>query len=116
MSTNHDHCGGCPRACSAVETCISGVCTCAAGATVCGGRCTDTTTDRFDHCVFTVRKDFPADREKQWLKVLFSMSYENPKHREMMDMEGLKAWLPGRTSGYGPLAEAVGNQRFFGAP
>jgi hypothetical protein len=30
-----------------------------------------------------------------------------------MDLEGLKAWLPGRTSGFGLLAEAVANQRFF---
>ncbi len=31
------------------------------------------------------------------------MRYDNPAHREMMDLEGLKAWLPGRTSGYAAL-------------
>jgi len=31
----------------------------------------------------------------------------------MMDLEGLKAWLPGRTSGFGPLAAAVESERFF---
>jgi ABC-type phosphate/phosphonate transport system substrate-binding protein len=72
-----------------------------------------TTTDHFDHCVFTVRADFPADLEKNWLDVLFSMSYDNPKHREMMDMEGLKAWLPGRTSGFGALSDAVERQHFL---
>jgi hypothetical protein len=41
------------------------------------------------------------------------MKYENPGHREMMDLEGLKAWLPGRTSGYAALTEAVKEQRFF---
>jgi phosphonate transport system substrate-binding protein len=71
------------------------------------------TTDRFDHCVFTVRHDFPADREKAWLQVLFSMSYDDPKHRQMMDMEGLKAWQEGRTSGFGPLADATARQRFW---
>jgi ABC-type phosphate/phosphonate transport system substrate-binding protein len=71
------------------------------------------TTDKFDHCVFTVRQDFPADLEKRWLEVLFSMSYDNPKHREMMDMEGLKQWLPGRTSGFGPLGDAVKTFHFF---
>ncbi|GIW78538.1 MAG: hypothetical protein KatS3mg105_0345 [Gemmatales bacterium] len=70
-------------------------------------------TDRFDHCVFTVRSDFPKDLEQQWLGVLFSMQYDNPKHREMMDMEGLKQWMPGRTTGFGPLSEAVAKQRFF---
>ncbi len=73
------------------------------------------TTDRFDHCVFAVREDFDAGAEQRWLKVLFSMDYENPKHREMMDMEGLKEWLPGRTSGFGPLGEAVERQHFFSA-
>lgn len=70
------------------------------------------TTEKFDHCVFTVRHEFPADVEKRWLAVLFSMSYDNPKHREMMDMEGLKQWLPGRTSGFGPLGEAVKTLHF----
>jgi phosphonate transport system substrate-binding protein len=65
------------------------------------------TTDKFDHCVFTVRDDFPREREDAWLKTLFSMSYDNSDHREMMDMEGLKEWKTGRTSGFGPLNEAV---------
>ena len=42
------------------------------------------------------------------------MHYDDPKHREMMDMEGLKAWLPGRTTGYTDLTEAVEEQGFFG--
>jgi ABC-type phosphate/phosphonate transport system substrate-binding protein len=71
------------------------------------------TTDPFDHCCFTVRTDFPQEREAQFLRVLFSMTYTNQKHREMMDLEGLKAWVPGRTSGYAPLQGAVERQRFF---
>lgn len=71
------------------------------------------TTDKFDHCVFTVRDDFPAEAEKKWLKVLFSMSYDNPKHCRMMDMEGLRAWREGRVSGFGPLGEAVEKQDFW---
>ena len=71
------------------------------------------TTERFDHCCFTVRADFPPERQQHFLRVLFSMSYDNPKHREMMDLEGLKAWVPGRTSGYGLLHEAVEKQQFF---
>ena len=71
------------------------------------------TTDRFDHCVFAVKSDFPAELEKRWLDVLFSMSYENPLHREMMDMEGLKEWKPGRTTGFAALTTAVEQQKFF---
>jgi ABC-type phosphate/phosphonate transport system substrate-binding protein len=70
-------------------------------------------TDRFDHCVFTVRHDLEPAAEQLWLDALFAMRYDNPAHREMMDLEGLKAWLPGRTTGFGPLAAAVETERFF---
>jgi ABC-type phosphate/phosphonate transport system substrate-binding protein len=70
-------------------------------------------TDRFDHCVFTVRHDFDPAAERAWLDALFSMRYDDPAHREMMDLEGLKAWLPGRTTGFGPLTAAVETERFF---
>ena len=43
------------------------------------------------------------------------MDYANPAHREMMDLEGLKAWLPGRTSGYAALETATRKQGFFAA-
>jgi hypothetical protein len=63
--------------------------------------------------VFTVREDFDRKREKAWLEALFSMSYDNPKHRQMMDMEGLKKWEAGRTSGFSALRHAVEALRFF---
>jgi len=51
-----------------------------------------------------------------WLEALFAMQYDDPAHREMMDLEGLKAWLPGRTTGFGPLTAAVDSERFFELP
>lgn len=74
----------------------------------------DTTQD-FDHCVFSVREDFPKEREEEFLQALFSMSYDDPEHREIMDMEGLTQWVPGRTSGFDILSEAVEEQAFFDA-
>ena len=71
------------------------------------------TTDRFDHCVFTVRGDWDPTVEARWLETLFSMNYDDPAHRHMMDLEGLKAWLPGRTSGFTALTSAVLIERFF---
>lgn len=70
-------------------------------------------TPRFDHCNFTVCQDFPPELEKRFLDTLFSMTYENPKHREMMDLEGLRCWEPGRASGYEALAKGVECQQFF---
>ncbi|MCA1596144.1 MAG: phosphate/phosphite/phosphonate ABC transporter substrate-binding protein [Chloroflexi bacterium] len=71
------------------------------------------TTPRFDHCNFTVLESFPQEDEDRWKEVLFRMRYDNPDHREMMDMEGLKEWLPGRTSGYEELSEGADRQRYF---
>jgi ABC-type phosphate/phosphonate transport system substrate-binding protein len=73
-------------------------------------------TDRFDHCVFTARPDLDGEAEGRWLGALFSMRYDDPAHREMMDLEGLTAWLPGRATGFQALAEAVAAERFFDAP
>ena len=70
-------------------------------------------TRRFDHCVFTARPGINAAAEAKWLEALFSMSYDNPEHREMMDLEGLKKWMPGRITGFGPLIDAVVSERFF---
>src|SRR6185295_8500926 len=70
-------------------------------------------TDRFDHCVFTARHDLDAEAERAWLGALFSMRYDEPSHREMMDLEGLKAWMPGRTTGFKALTAAVEAERFF---
>lgn len=70
-------------------------------------------TPRFDHCVFTATGELKIEDEHPWLDALFSMRYDDPAHRQMMDLEGLKAWMPGRTTGFGPLAAVVEAERFF---
>jgi hypothetical protein len=35
------------------------------------------------------------------------MSYEDPSVRTLLDLEGLKSWLPGRLEGYAQLTRAV---------
>lgn len=64
-------------------------------------------TQAFDHCNFTVLNGVPAEPVKRFRELLLSMRYDDPQVRPLLDMEGLKAWRPGRTSGYGVLAEAV---------
>jgi ABC-type phosphate/phosphonate transport system substrate-binding protein len=70
-------------------------------------------TERFDHCVFTAGVDLDAGAEGRWLEALFSMRYDDPEHRQMMDLEGLKAWMPGRTTGFRALSAAVLAEGFF---
>ena len=71
------------------------------------------TTAPFDHCNFTATERLTPERAEQWTRVLLSMNYDHPAHREMMDLEGLKQWLPGRTTGYCALEEASHEQSFF---
>ena len=39
-------------------------------------------------------------------ELLLAMSYDDPEARTLLDMEGLKQWQPGRTSGYALLERA----------
>ena len=38
---------------------------------------------------------------------MLGMSYADAEVRPLLDLEGLKQWLPGRTEGYKALAAAV---------
>lgn len=65
------------------------------------------TTGAYDHCNMTVL-DGSAASIREFRELLLGMSYDDPDVRPLLDMEGLKAWVPGRTSGYAPLERAVG--------
>jgi phosphonate transport system substrate-binding protein len=73
------------------------------------------TTPPFDHCNFTVRADLPEKRVKPFLDAMFAMSFEEPEIRVFMELEGLKRWLPGRTTGYAQLERAVQRFHFYGS-
>ncbi len=66
-----------------------------------------TRTANYDHCNFTVLDDAPADLTGRFRSLLLDMSYADAKLRPLLDLEGLKNWLPGRTEGYQPLAAAA---------
>ena len=66
-----------------------------------------TTTPVFDHCNFTVMQDSMSAPVKLFRELLLGMSYEDPDVRRLLDLEGLKRWLPGRTEGYDLLSRAV---------
>lgn len=71
-----------------------------------------TETPPFDHCNFTVvRRTAEIDR---FTDLLLSMSFDDPGVRPLLEMEGLTAWLAGRTTGYGPLEAAVDASGFYG--
>ena len=70
-------------------------------------------TPAFDHCNFTALASGPADRLERFRALLLGMSYSDPDVRPLLDLEGLKEWRDGRTSGYGPLERAVDELGFY---
>lgn len=64
-------------------------------------------TDAYDHCNFTVLDGVKPEWVARFRELLLAMSYADAEVRPLFDLEGLKAWLPGRVSGYAQLAQAV---------
>ena len=73
-------------------------------------------TASFDHCNMTVA-DTVADARavQRFTELLLSMDYADARVRPLLDLEGLKQWLPGRLERYQPLEQAVDHARFYDA-
>jgi ABC-type phosphate/phosphonate transport system substrate-binding protein len=64
-------------------------------------------TETYDHCNFTVLDHVEPELVARFRELLLAMSYADPEVRPLLDLEGLKAWVAGRVSGYAQLSEAV---------
>lgn len=73
------------------------------------------TTPPFDHCNFTVPSTVSEERTKPFLDTLLAMSFQDSSVRVFMELEGLKRWMPGRTTGYAQLEKAVQRFNFYGS-
>jgi phosphonate transport system substrate-binding protein len=72
-------------------------------------------TPAYDHCNFTVTARAPGEQVERLHRLLLGMSYADAALRPLLDLEGLKAWKQGRTSGYAQLEKAVDAARFYDA-
>jgi ABC-type phosphate/phosphonate transport system substrate-binding protein len=81
-----------------------------------------TQTGPYDHCNMTVLTGTPGapgtDAGPQpaltrFRDLLLSMDYGDPHVRPLLDLEGLKQWKDGRTSGYAALEAAVDDLAFY---
>ena len=70
-------------------------------------------TPLYDHCNFTAVSSAPAGPLERFTALLLTMSYDDPFVRPLLDLEGLKEWRAGRTSGYELLEQAVSEQGFY---
>ena len=73
------------------------------------------TTAPYDHCNFTVLEGSMTREVERFRELLLAMSYEDPQVRRLLDLEGLKRWLPGRTDGYRLLSDAVDRTGYLDA-
>ena len=71
------------------------------------------TSPGYCHCNFTALESLPKDLADSFTQGLLAMEYSDPQVRRMMDLEGLKRWLPGQTAGYEALEQAMEEQGFF---
>jgi ABC-type phosphate/phosphonate transport system substrate-binding protein len=51
--------------------------------------------------MFDALPTLPAALAHGFVSVLLAMSWENPRHRKILELEGLKQWLPPRPPGDG---------------
>ena len=74
------------------------------------------TSPPYNHCMFTARPDLDPSVGQCFAEALSRMSYDNPRHRVVLDAEGLRRWDPPHLDGYESLRQASARQGFFERP
>jgi ABC-type phosphate/phosphonate transport system substrate-binding protein len=68
------------------------------------------TTPGFDHCMFDAHPSLPPEKIESFKRALFAMKWDNPQQRRLLELEGLREWLPPREDGYESLQAALKHQ------
>jgi len=68
------------------------------------------TSPGYNHCNFTSLSSLDADRAAAWVAHLSAMEWENPEHRRILELEGLRRWIGPELAGYRHVFEAVDEQ------
>jgi phosphonate transport system substrate-binding protein len=72
-------------------------------------------TPPYDHCTMTAGPAADPALTAEFTRLLLGMSYADPHLRALLDLEGLKQWLPPRLKGYQQLERAVDESGFYNA-
>ena len=64
-------------------------------------------TGPYDHCNFSVLEGVADEASQRFADLLLAQRYDDPAVRPLLDLEGLKVWKEGRTTGYTLLNAAV---------
>jgi ABC-type phosphate/phosphonate transport system substrate-binding protein len=68
------------------------------------------TTPPFDHCMFDALPTLPKTKAEAFTRALHAMRWEEPRHRRLLELEGLRRWMPPREEGYESLVAALDAQ------
>jgi ABC-type phosphate/phosphonate transport system substrate-binding protein len=60
--------------------------------------------------MFDARPALPAGKADAFRRALFAMRWENARHRRLLELEGLREWMPPREEGYRSLNDALQDQ------
>jgi ABC-type phosphate/phosphonate transport system substrate-binding protein len=64
----------------------------------------------YNHCNFTALDTLDEDRAEKWVSKLLQMSWDDPEHRRILELEGLKEWKRAELDGYASLVAAMESQ------
>ena len=70
------------------------------------------TSPPFDHCMFDALPDLDTGKIQKFTSALFAMTWDNPEHRRLLELEGLRKWMPPREEGYDSLRAAIAEQGY----
>lgn len=65
------------------------------------------TTPGFDHCMFDALPTLSPAKREGFRRALFAMKWDNPAHQRLLELEGLREWMPPREEGYESLIAAL---------
>ena len=69
------------------------------------------TSPGYCHCNFTALDSLDAGKAEAWVRHLLRMDWEDPRHRPILELEGLRRWVRPELEGYRPLFQAVERQQ-----
>ncbi len=61
------------------------------------------TSRGYSHCNFTARAGLAPSLAERFTKAIQAMDYNDPRWKQVMNLEGLTRWMPGSTAGYDEL-------------
>lgn len=70
------------------------------------------TSPGYSHCNFTALPELSEEVAETFVNTLLKMDYNNPEHRKILEMEGLKQWIRGEREGYKSVFDAVRTTRY----